>query len=624
MKILLVEDDPQVTQLITTTLAQHSYIVETATDGQSGWELVDGFSYALVILDVGLPKLDGISFCRRLRSQHNTTPVLLLTAQDRNTDKILGLDAGADDYMVKPFDVQELTARIRALLRRGNTAQAPLLVWGDLQLDPSNRELTYGGQKLTMRPKELALLELFLRSPHRLYSRSDILDQLWSFDDFPNDSTVKAHIKGIRHALKPVGAQDIIETLYGQGYRLNPAFLVRPAPPASPVSPAPPPIAPLPASIAPELEQVARSTIAQIWNEVKGLSFERLASLEQTVQVMQTGNCDLSIFQQAEQNAHKLAGSLGSFGFPVGSQIAKALETQFEALAVTATITPSTLQHVESLVSALRRQLTAGQPGINLPSPEIFRLLLIGCDRAWSDCLIAAAGEKLHIDAEATLATALQKVQQHPPDLVLLQWVAGDRTAGLTLLQTLSQNCVPAIPVIVVTEPDIGDRIAIARLGGQAIISPTTAAAAVIQIVGQVLQAIRQPHATVLAVDDDPQVLTLLQALLAPVGIQVISLSTPAEFWQTLTTTIPDLVLLDVEMPEISGLELCQTVRQDPRWNWLPILFLTGHADPETIEQAFAIGADDYVTKPIIPANLIRRVLNRLERTRRLRRPLEV
>jgi two-component system OmpR family response regulator len=172
-----------------------------------------------------LPKLNGITLCQRLRQAGNKILVLMLTARDASTDKVLGLDAGADDYVVKPFDLPELLARIRALLRRGSVFLSPVLEWGSLCLDPSQCEARYQDQLLDLTPKEYALLELFLRNGTRVLSRQVILERLWAFDDTPIEETVKVHLQKLRRKLKAVGApSNLIETVYGLGYRLNPNF----------------------------------------------------------------------------------------------------------------------------------------------------------------------------------------------------------------------------------------------------------------------------------------------------------------------------------------------------------------------------------------------------------------
>lgn len=198
MKILLVEDDERITDALVEDLSDRNYVVEVANDGQAGWELADTFTYDLILLDVMLPRLDGVSLCRRLRSKGCTTPILMLTARDTVGDRVAGLDAGADDYLIKPFDLQELSARIRALSRRGSSPLPPVLEWGELRLDPSTCDVAYGNRSLTLSPTEYRLLEFFLRHGRRVFSRAQILEQLWSFDQIPEESTVKAHIRSLR------------------------------------------------------------------------------------------------------------------------------------------------------------------------------------------------------------------------------------------------------------------------------------------------------------------------------------------------------------------------------------------------------------------------------------------
>lgn len=222
MKILLVEDDIRIAHALAEALSDRHYIVDAAEDGELGWEFVESAPYDLIILDVMLPKLDGIQLCYRIRQKGYTTPVLMLTARDTSTDKVMGLDAGADDYVVKPFDLPELMARVRAMLRRGSSILPSVLEWGELRFDPHSCKVEYGEKLLSLTPKEYGLLELFLRSNGRLLSRTAILDQLWSFEEPPGEETVKVHLRGLRQKLKAVGAPaNFIETVYGLGYRLN-------------------------------------------------------------------------------------------------------------------------------------------------------------------------------------------------------------------------------------------------------------------------------------------------------------------------------------------------------------------------------------------------------------------
>jgi two-component system, OmpR family, response regulator len=222
MKILLVEDDERIAESLAEALTDENYVVDAATDGQEGWEYIQAFPYSLVILDVMLPKLDGVTLCQRVRRHSYSMPILMLTAKDTSTDQVIGLDAGADDYVVKPFDLKELMARIRALLRRGTTILPTVLEWEKLRLNPNTCEVRYAEQPLHLTPKEYRLLELFLRNSHRTFSRREILEHLWSFEEPPGEDTVKVHIRSLRQKLRLAGADaDFIETVYGLGYRLK-------------------------------------------------------------------------------------------------------------------------------------------------------------------------------------------------------------------------------------------------------------------------------------------------------------------------------------------------------------------------------------------------------------------
>ncbi len=222
MKILVVEDDEMISDAVVEYLSDQHYAVEAAYDGKSAWDLLEVFTYDLILLDVMLPEMDGIALCRKLRGKGMDIPILMLTAKDTLDNKIEGLDAGADDYLVKPFELGELSARIRALLRRGGSTTAPVLTWGQLSLDPSTCEVFFDQKELALSPKEYKLLEFFLRNGRRVFSRSQILEHLWSFEQVPEEATVKAHIRGLRQKLESVGApSNLIETVYGLGYRLG-------------------------------------------------------------------------------------------------------------------------------------------------------------------------------------------------------------------------------------------------------------------------------------------------------------------------------------------------------------------------------------------------------------------
>ncbi|MEA5621063.1 response regulator transcription factor [Cronbergia sp. UHCC 0137] len=222
MRILLVEDDIRLAETLAEALTDQLYVVDIATDGEAAWDCTKALNYDLMLLDLMLPEIDGITLCHRLRSHGYKMPVLMITACDTITDKITGLDVGADDYIIKPVDLGELFARIRALLRRGNTSSPPILEWGYLQLNPSTYEVSYDGHPVHFTPKEYSLMELLLRNGRRVLNRSVIIEHIWPTEASPDEHTVKVHLRSVRQKLKAAGApEDFIETMHGMGYRLK-------------------------------------------------------------------------------------------------------------------------------------------------------------------------------------------------------------------------------------------------------------------------------------------------------------------------------------------------------------------------------------------------------------------
>ncbi len=227
MRILIVEDDSVLSAQFAEALSQRKYLVDTAPNGWEGWQMIQSIEYDLVILDVLMPGLDGRQLCKKMRAQDLTVPVLMVTAFGTREDSVTGLDAGADDYLMKPIHLSELYARIRTLLRRSQSGSiTSVLQVGDLCVNPHAFEVTYLGKPFSLRPKEFSILELFLRNPQRLFSRPAMLEQLWSYGrDLPDELTIKSHIKSLRQRLKTIEMDDLIETVYGVGYRMNTRYL---------------------------------------------------------------------------------------------------------------------------------------------------------------------------------------------------------------------------------------------------------------------------------------------------------------------------------------------------------------------------------------------------------------
>ncbi|MBW4614094.1 MAG: response regulator [Desmonostoc vinosum HA7617-LM4] len=591
MRILLLEDDKVLVDVLLKSLTHQHYIVDAVNDGQTGWEYAQSGNYELILMDVGLPLLDGISLCQRLRSGGYSTPILLMTAKDAIADRIRGLDAGADDYLSKPLDLGELQARIRALSRRKEVAPTAVLQVGELSLNPGSCEVSYQEKPVKLTPKEYNLLELFLRNPSRVFTRTQIIDHLWNFDDEPPlEESVKAHIKGLRQKLKKAGVEGWIENVYGLGYRLNPQ-----------------------SQSTHFVEQKYQGSVNEMWQQYQHLMANRLAVLQSAVAAVQTQTLSPELRKSAGHEAHKLAGVLGMFEREAGTKLAREIEQLLSAEGTFA------YNQLPSLVGELNNLLALSSTDTELQIEA--RLLLIDSDQkigAELQQLAQSAGTSWYQVKD--LKSAAEWLQNHLPDLVVLsidpdsQW-----QESLTLIADLAART-PSVPVLVLSAADhLANRVTVARAGGAGFLVKPFGAGQIWTIVCQLLRRNRSLAVRVLVVDDDPMFLSALRPLLEPWGIRMTGLQNPQHFWEVLQSEHPDLLILDVEMPQIGGIELCQAVRTAPSWQELPILFLTARSDKETIQQVFAAGADDYITKPVIGPELLTRITNRLERNRLLR-----
>lgn len=220
-RLLIVEDDARIAAPLKRSLELDSHVVDLAVDGLEGWTFVSNETYDLVLMDLNLPKLDGLALCRRMREQGMLTPVLMLTARDTSADTIVGLDAGADDYVVKPFELAVVKARIRSLLRRPPDYASPLLNILDLELDLQAKQVACRGKLLSLTAKEFIILEHLARHPGQTFRREELLQRLWGWDA-PQSDVVKAHVKSLRRKVLDGGGRDPIETVYGFGYRIAP------------------------------------------------------------------------------------------------------------------------------------------------------------------------------------------------------------------------------------------------------------------------------------------------------------------------------------------------------------------------------------------------------------------
>ena len=221
MRILVVDDEPQLRRALERALKLEGYEVELAADGDQALAAAAGARPDAIVLDVLMPKRDGLEVCRALRSQGDRTPVLMLTARDAVRDRVDGLDAGADDYVVKPFALEELLARVRALLRRGDAGGEGRLTYADLSLDPATREVNRGEREVELTKTEFALLEHLMRHPKQVLSRSQLFEAVWGYDFGPRSNSLEVYIGYLRRKTEEGGEPRLIQTVRGVGYALR-------------------------------------------------------------------------------------------------------------------------------------------------------------------------------------------------------------------------------------------------------------------------------------------------------------------------------------------------------------------------------------------------------------------
>ncbi len=368
------------------------------------------------------------------------------------------------------------------------------------------------------------------------------------------------------------------------------------------------------------------ATIRALWDRRSDEIVARIAPIEAAVTALTAGSLHEQSCEEAEREAHKLAGALGTFGFCHGSELARELE---QALSAGSALKRADVPRLAHLVTELRREL-ATPPSMVAPSDSAEKvdhtLVLVAASDPRLNARLTGEAQRRGLrarsaDGPSEIRAALAAAS---PSAVVLDLSVPDQIAdGLAALETFTRQDGP-VPVVTLMAADgLADRVQVARHGGRIVLRVDQPASDILDAVESALQATRPAAASVLAVDDDPIALDALRQCLEADGFAVTTVSEPRLFWAALAGESPDLVLLDLDMPEIDGFELCQVLRADPRHARLPVLFLTAARDPETVRAIFEAGADDYVAKPIVGAELTGRIRNRLERTRLLRQLAE-
>jgi DNA-binding response OmpR family regulator len=222
MQILIIEDEEKIANILRRGLLEEYYNVDIAQDGEKALEKIDINAYDFIILDLMIPKIDGLTVCKKIRKENTTIPILMLTAKDAISDKIAGLDAGADDYVTKPFSIAEISARIRALLRRGNKADPVILTLADVTLNPATKTVTRDHHDISLTAREYALLEYFMRNTNILLSKTQLLEHVWDYQYEGISNIVETYVKYLRKKLKvSPHAKELIHTKRGIGYIMN-------------------------------------------------------------------------------------------------------------------------------------------------------------------------------------------------------------------------------------------------------------------------------------------------------------------------------------------------------------------------------------------------------------------
>ncbi|MCP2727052.1 response regulator [Limnofasciculus baicalensis] len=634
MKILLIEDDERFSLILVNAITKQNYIIDVVKNSEEALHFLKSTTYDLLLLDIVLPGIDGITFCRQLRSRGVNLPLLLLTARDDSTDKVKGLDAGADDYLVKPFNIEELFARIRALLRRRNTPIFPQLIWGNLCLIVGTNTVTYRDILLPLTAKEYALLDLFIRYPRRIFRADDLIQSVWDFEEPPTESTIRSHIRGLRNKLKAAGGSpNLIETVYGIGYRLNEKEEIPEV--REDLSEVTPPLETEKLDKIKDKDEQILAALARSWAQFRASIFEDIDLLERAIDgageaIAETQKSPTrSLIPQAITTAHNLVGLLGSLSLSEAAKICREIERLLRRITKPNLKESSQIcKLIKTLRQVLEESESIGGNRARLTSPKIERLyplvLIIDRDLELTEDLYQLGNNwGLQIEVASSLSYGRQQIQKLHPDLIILE-IHNDNEETLTLLNELnSMN--PRIPVIILTtRGELSDRLEASKSDAVAFLRKPFSLEKVLIIINQVLQKSSSLSGTILIVDDDPKFISLVKNRLISQNLQIRTLSNPQEFWETLESVSPDLLILDLEMPNINGINLCKVVRNDPNWYDLPILFISAYMNQANITKIVAAGADDFLSKSDLNLELQPRVFSHLQRVQRLRKITEI
>ena len=367
--------------------------------------------------------------------------------------------------------------------------------------------------------------------------------------------------------------------------------------------------------------------LAETWSRAKSKMLARIELLEQAGSAWLEKRLDTELRLQAQNEAHKLAGSLGTFGLPAGSRFARELERTLEG---GLRVSESQALRFLEVAAALRLEVERSPAFVReigaraADDPALRPVLLVSDDTELAARLTEEAAARRWVwQAASDASEAGSSATGSNPAAVLIDVDTASAGHTLDFLSELAARTPPVPAIILTSAGTLMDRVEVARRGGRGFFLRSLPPAEIVEATRALIERL-QPKAHVIAVDDDQTVLDAVSVLLGSHGIRLTALNDPLELWGQLEGSPPDLLLLDIEMPKVSGIELCRVVRNDLRWAAIPIVFLTSLTDPDTVRRVFASGADDFVAKPVVGPELVTRISNRLERTRLLRAMAEV
>lgn len=634
MKILLAEDDERLGKLIHDYLLPESEIVDVVNTGFEIAEKLTKESYDVLILDVMLPKKNGIDICRDLRGGGINIAILFITALSNQNDKIKAFQSGADDYLIKPFDFEELLVRVKALLRRDNKVKSSHLTWSNLVMMPEEKQLFYGEYSIHLTPTEFKILQILLTTPNKVFSPESIIDRLWDIEMTPTDSTLRTHIKSLRKKLEEKGAEkNLIETVYGMGYRLKPKTekssvkenksltqnnindknnLIE-----------------LDKKEDKNKEDKLKYLMEKMWLDNQKSVSEDCSKLSDYIEGK---NKELDI-DQVIRIAHNFVGFLGSLGFDTASKISKEIENLFknnrDNLAnkeIKSTIV-KLLNDLEMNLFPSGKIITSENqlnPTKNVFSQGDIEILVIDEDIKLSNNLILFMDNpQVKFDFVYSIESGIKYLKERQYNLVILEteWKKSSWNQLMKIFDDLKKQEDKTKTIIYSKNDSLENRLYCSKYPISAFLNKNNSLEILWENIKTILSNNHNASENnyiydILIIDDDVRFTEVLKQKLIsnklPVNIQTISDS--ETFLDEITKIKPKLIILDLQMPKLNGLDICKIIKKDPFLQSIPIIFLTGNLAPDIINQFVEAGADDFISKSKIDLELYPRIMTHLKR----------